>query len=44
MNPLVVVGAGPIGMRCTQELLTKKSELNVKVFGKESCQPYNRVR
>ncbi|MCQ3829353.1 NAD(P)/FAD-dependent oxidoreductase [Microbulbifer elongatus] len=40
----VVVGAGPVGVRCTQRLLEYSSDAQVVLIGGESNQPYNRVR
>lgn len=42
--PLVVVGAGPVGMRLCQELLHLLPETPVVVYGSEPWEPYNRVR
>lgn len=42
--PVIVVGAGPSGMRVTQELVQRDPVCPVLVFGDERWQPYNRVR
>jgi len=44
MHPVVIIGAGPVGLRCAQEILAQNEDLNVIVFGKEPWLPYNRVR
>ncbi|WP_081848020.1 FAD-dependent oxidoreductase [Microbulbifer sp. HZ11] len=40
----VVVGAGPVGVRCAQRLLEYSSDAQVVLIGGEDTQPYNRVR
>ncbi|MEW5249577.1 FAD-dependent oxidoreductase [Microbulbifer sp. 2201CG32-9] len=40
----VVVGTGPVGVRCAQKLLQYSSEAQVIVIGAEDEAPYNRVR
>jgi nitrite reductase (NADH) large subunit len=42
--PVVVIGAGPVGMRVVQELLRRNPELAVVIYGTEQSEPYNRVR
>ena len=42
--PIVVVGAGPAGMRAAEELIRRKPDTPVIVFGDERWRPYNRVR
>lgn len=42
--PIVVVGAGPAGMRAAEELIRRKPDTSVIVFGDERWRPYNRVR
>lgn len=42
--PVVVVGAGPVGVRVAQELHRRAPRLQVAVFGAEPWEPYNRVR
>ena len=44
MNPVVVVGAGLVGMRCAQEILKNHPNRTIQVFGDEPYQPYNRVK
>jgi len=41
--PVVVVGAGPVGVRFAQELHRKKPNQPMVIYGKESWTPYNRV-
>ncbi|MCK7597276.1 FAD-dependent oxidoreductase [Microbulbifer sp. CAU 1566] len=40
----VIVGAGPVGVRCAQRLLEYSSDAQVVLFGAENEAPYNRVR
>ncbi|SDJ63675.1 FAD-dependent oxidoreductase [Microbulbifer yueqingensis] len=40
----VVIGAGPVGVRCAQKLLEYSTEAQVVVIGAEDEAPYNRVR
>jgi nitrite reductase (NADH) large subunit len=42
--PVIVVGAGPAGMRAAQELIQRDPTCAVTLFGDERWQPYNRVR
>lgn len=41
-TPIVVIGGGPCGVRCAQEL--SKKGFNVTLFNAERWQPYNRVK
>lgn len=41
-RPIVVIGGGPVGMRCAHGLVQRG--LSVTVLSAESYQPYNRVR
>lgn len=41
---LVIVGAGPVGHRLTEELVRREAHLEIKVFGDEPYEPYNRVQ
>lgn len=41
---IVVVGAGPVGIRFASELLKRLPDANIIVFGNEPYQPYNRVQ
>lgn len=42
--PVVVVGAGPVGVRFVQELHRRAPATHIVIFGAESWAPYNRVR
>ena len=41
---IIVIGAGPVGMRFTHDLLARKPQLAVHLFGDEACKPYNRIQ
>ena len=43
-DPVVVVGAGPVGVRAAQEIRRRLPDAPLIVFGAEAWQPYNRVR
>ncbi|WP_237057596.1 FAD-dependent oxidoreductase [Microbulbifer sediminum] len=40
----VVVGTGPVGVRCAQKLLEYSDDAQVVIFGAEADSPYNRVK
>lgn len=42
--PIVVVGAGPVGVRAAQELARRAPERRILIYGDEPREPYNRVR
>jgi nitrite reductase (NADH) large subunit len=42
--PVVVIGAGPVGVRFVQELHRRAPATHIVIFGAESWAPYNRVR
>jgi nitrite reductase (NADH) large subunit len=42
--PVVVIGAGPVGVRVAQELHRRAPRTPVVIYGDEACEPYNRVR
>jgi nitrite reductase (NADH) large subunit len=42
--PVVIVGAGLVGIQAARELLRKKPGLPVRIYGDEPWDPYNRVR
>lgn len=44
MNNIIVIGAGPAGVKATNELLNKTSGVNVKLFNGEPSKPYNRAQ
>lgn len=41
---IVIIGAGPVGMRCIEELNKRSDNFEITLFGNESYAPYNRVR
>lgn len=41
---LPVVGNGPVGMRFAPELLRKRPDIPLIVYGEEPCLPYNRIK
>jgi nitrite reductase (NADH) large subunit len=43
-TPVVIVGAGPVGIKTAQELHRRQSDLPIVVYGDEPSEPYNRVR
>jgi nitrite reductase (NADH) large subunit len=43
-RPLVIVGAGPVGVRCAQELLQRGYPGEILLFGEEPWAPYDRVK
>lgn len=43
-GPVIIVGAGPVGMRTAQELLRRDDKIPLVIFGDEPWEPYNRVR
>lgn len=42
--PIVVVGNGPVGMRCVREILDRLPGERIVIYGDEQHEPYNRVR
>ena len=42
--PVVIVGAGPVGIRTAQELARRRPDLPIVIYGDEQSEPYNRVR
>ncbi len=40
----VVVGTGPVGVRCAQKLLELSDDAQVVIYGAEAESPYNRVK
>ena len=44
MNTIVIVGAGPTGVKAANELLKKSDDLVVKIFNGEKASPYNRAQ
>lgn len=44
MNNIVIVGAGPTGVKAASELLNRSDAVSVKIFNGELCKPYNRAQ
>ncbi len=42
--PIIVIGAGPVGIRTVQALLRRAPDTHVIMYGEEPWAPYNRVR
>jgi nitrite reductase (NADH) large subunit len=42
--PIVVIGAGPVGVRFAQELLKHQPNAKIQILGNEPYKPYNRVQ
>jgi nitrite reductase (NADH) large subunit len=42
--PIVIVGAGPVGLRVAHELQRRAADVPVVIYGDERWEPYNRVR
>lgn len=42
--PIVVVGAGPVGVRVTAELLRRCPDRAIVLYGEEDTEPYDRVQ
>jgi nitrite reductase (NADH) large subunit len=42
--PIVIVGNGPAGMEAARQLLARRPDAHLVIFGAEQHQPYNRVR
>jgi len=42
--PIVIIGNGPVGMRCAAELLERLPGTPVVIYGEETDEPYDRVR
>jgi hypothetical protein len=42
--PVIIVGAGPIGVHAARELLRLSPKIGLILYGAEPWQPYNRVR
>lgn len=43
-QPVVIVGAGPVGMRVADELTRRAPQTPLVIFGAEPWEPYDRVR
>ncbi|TNF36750.1 MAG: NAD(P)/FAD-dependent oxidoreductase, partial [Gammaproteobacteria bacterium] len=44
LHDVIVVGSGPVGIRCVQELLKRDPDSKIAIFGDEPWQPYNRIK
>jgi nitrite reductase (NADH) large subunit len=44
LDPIVIIGAGPIGVKAANELLNKSEDLTVKIFNGESDRSYKRAQ
>ena len=42
--PVIVAGAGPVGMRCVEELQRLRPQQRIKLFSGEAFKPYDRVK
>ena len=42
--PIVIVGNGPAGMAAARQLLARRPDVHLVIYGAERHQPYNRVR
>ncbi len=42
--PIVIVGTGPVGIRCAQSLLSRNPAAPIVIYGDEPWEPYDRVR
>lgn len=42
--PIIVIGAGPVGIRTVQALLRRAPNTRVRMYGEGPWTPYNRVR
>ena len=43
-DPIVIIGAGPVGIRFVEELLRRGCDRPVVIFGNEPWAPYDRIR
>ena len=41
---IIVIGAGPVGVRFVDELKRRQMICHITLFGNEPCEPYNRVQ
>ena len=41
---IIIIGAGPAGIRCAHEILKQIPHSDIHVFSNEPYQPYNRVQ
>jgi nitrite reductase (NADH) large subunit len=43
-SPIVIIGNGPVGMHAARELLQRKPDARIVIYGNERHEPYNRVK
>ncbi len=43
-DPIVVVGAGPVGIQASRELIKRLPDTPIVIYGDEPWEPYNRVK
>ena len=41
---VIIVGSGPVGVHCAQQLIERGFEGTIKLFGDEPWRPYNRIK
>lgn len=44
MNNIVIIGAGPTGVKAANELLSRSEAVSIKIFNGEPSKPYNRAQ
>jgi nitrite reductase (NADH) large subunit len=44
VSNIVIIGAGPTGVKAAKELLNKSDTVNIKIFNAEISKPYNRAQ
>jgi len=44
VNNIVIIGAGPTGVKAANSLLNKSDNVNIKIFNAEASKPYNRAQ
>lgn len=44
ISKTIIIGNGPAGMRCAQEILKITPNAHIQIFGNEPHQPYNRIQ
>jgi nitrite reductase (NADH) large subunit len=42
--PIIIIGNGPVGLHAAAQLLRHEPQQRVVIYGREPCQPYNRVK
>lgn len=43
-RPIIIVGTGPVGIRCAEEMLRRGCDREILLFGNEPWEPYDRIR